>query len=496
LNGSGPGRRAAAAVLLVSVVFIADLAAWGRFPGTDETYFKAPGYNLATNGHFRAPELTGVFGLDPPVETIWAVYPPLYPFLFGQFVRLFGFGYRQCVLFDALVAALGAAAACLLLSRRAPRAPWWIFPAMATALLTLAHPEGRPDQLGLLLGLLAIVAMTSRERPLRSAALSGLWLGLAAATTVAAALVLGVVVAAEVVLEPTPPRTRIARLFVCGGVAAAVLALVVTPIVLSHPHAFDQFLTVARGPSGLKNRDLASLISSWRLDPGHQVVLLTCAAIGAISARVLPRGVWVRLWGASLLALLVAILIGPSKYYYFWFAGPPLLTAACATLFNFAPRPALPGVRWLLTAGLLIGAAPFLKDRWVMRNLPPAQSYAAGRAALTSAIPAGASVLGSEIWWTLAGRNPCYEIVWSSVDLDKIDYVAVSGNGSGAPGRPHTLPGNVAPYVESHFEPLVDDLNRRPTTLLGLKVTNSAYGFGPLILARRPAATSVTIPRE
>jgi hypothetical protein len=92
-------------LLLASLAYLVVLTAVGRLPCRfgDEIFFKAAGREWAATGRFAAPELAGTLGLEPPLEEVWLPYPPLYPILFGGFVKLFGFGWRVCVAFDAVI---------------------------------------------------------------------------------------------------------------------------------------------------------------------------------------------------------------------------------------------------------------------------------------------------------------------------------------------------------------------------------------------------------
>ena len=92
-------------ILIAALAYLVVLTIVGRLPClfTDEIFFKAAGREWAATGRFAAPELAGALGLAPPLEEVWLPYPPLYPILFGGFVKVFGFGWRACVAFDALI---------------------------------------------------------------------------------------------------------------------------------------------------------------------------------------------------------------------------------------------------------------------------------------------------------------------------------------------------------------------------------------------------------
>jgi hypothetical protein len=84
-------------LLLFAAFFIVEFA-YPRFPSMDsEISSKAAGLHLSQGGAFAAPELEGFLHVDPPIERIYFVYPPLYTWLFGQWLHLTGFGWAACV---------------------------------------------------------------------------------------------------------------------------------------------------------------------------------------------------------------------------------------------------------------------------------------------------------------------------------------------------------------------------------------------------------------
>src|SRR5215471_6340872 len=83
-------------LLLLATFFVLEFA-YPRFPQTDSEIFeKSAGLNLSRGGAFAAPELEGLH-VDPPIERIYFVDPPLYTWLFGQWTRVTGFGWAACV---------------------------------------------------------------------------------------------------------------------------------------------------------------------------------------------------------------------------------------------------------------------------------------------------------------------------------------------------------------------------------------------------------------
>src|SRR5262245_38784401 len=79
-------------LLLLLAAFFALEFVCPRFPNLDdEITEKSAGLNLSRGGPFAAPELEGFLHLDPPLERIYFLYPPLYSRLFGLWTGVTGF---------------------------------------------------------------------------------------------------------------------------------------------------------------------------------------------------------------------------------------------------------------------------------------------------------------------------------------------------------------------------------------------------------------------
>src|SRR5262245_217110 len=152
------GRPLLPLFLLLATFSVIEFA-YPNFPDPDQIAFKSAGLNLSKGGAFAAPELEGFLHAEPPLERVYSLYPPLYPWLFGQWTRATGFGWAQCVGYDALISAglaliifgLADAVAGELLGPVSVRRRAAL--AFLAALLTLLFGHGwRPDELGMALG--------------------------------------------------------------------------------------------------------------------------------------------------------------------------------------------------------------------------------------------------------------------------------------------------------------------------------------------------------
>jgi hypothetical protein len=210
---------------------------------------------------------------------------------------------------------------------------------------------------------------------------------------------------------------------------------------------------------------------------------LLAAALGG------SRRSW-RLWatygfGASLFLLFLATFLA-LRATYTWFIGPWLLLAAAHTMCVLARTPGrrmrVVAPALLLVGGYLTFAVHFVKESLVIAKLPPAQRMDAASARLRSLIPAGASVLTKDAWWFIAVRNKTYEPMFSHPPPSSIEYVVLSGNGSGVPGKPVGLDAATwGPSFTDRMVEVANDLPRQPTRVLGVRLTNSAYGYGSVV---------------
>jgi hypothetical protein len=89
-------------------------------------------------------------------------------------------------------------------------------------------------------------------------------------------------------------------------------------------------------------------------------------------------------------------------------------------------------------------------------------------------------------WWALGNDRAVYDPRYSDVgDLSRIDYFVTDSNGTGQPSIwvPASNPRYQA-MVRENFEVISDTLPRASLQILGLRITNSAYGHGTIILRR------------
>ena len=187
---SGVAHGRAPLVLLAAVLACYLLAhfVFGRFPDYDEIFYKAAGFHWATDGRFAAPELIGRLPFDPPIEQIFAAYPPVYPFLFGVYAKVFGFGWQSVSTFDALVHVGLCVVAAMVVIRLLPTASAWVA-ALAGMFVIPLGSLGRPDELAMLFAMIACWLMLGALNWRSLTAIAIAW-GLCAATSAGTAVLL------------------------------------------------------------------------------------------------------------------------------------------------------------------------------------------------------------------------------------------------------------------------------------------------------------------
>jgi hypothetical protein len=491
-------------LLLLAAFFVIEFA-YPRFPVTDEIAFKAAGRNISQGGAFAAPELEGFLHADPPLERVYALYPPLYMWLFGQWTRATGFGWEACVGYDALISAglafiiygLADTMATLLgplsVQRRAVLA-------FLTALLTLLFRNaGRPDELGMAVGFanawwLLLPRASSTQQPGVSF-VSGVLAGLMLCTSLGVFLAFMPFLAALWLrrvddMREIAPSLAAAAL---GGGLAAALCLI--PLYLAHPHFYRQFFQFVQSLQLLDNVVLRRL-AAVRYDAfyRHNVFILY-ATVPVFCLGMVP------LWRTGrireMLAFFVAPLVGfalvfflYTSHYYWWFLQPWFLLIAIVVVADFwhsqrSRLLATVAAGWLVIWLAFASVWP-VKDYLVRVTLAPEQRLTPNARKLRELIPTGAQVLTSSGWWALGNDRSVYDPSFSAIqDLARIEYFVTDSNGSGQPGvwaRPPSQ--RYAAMVRESFEVISDTLPRAPLRVFGIRITDSAYGFGTLVMRR------------
>ncbi len=494
---------AAMTCALASLLYLVAAYQLGRLPNidNDEVHFKSAGRELAMTGRFAAPELSGFCGIDPPAQEVWLLYPPLYPLLFGGFVKLVGFGWKQCVMFDAIIKVALVALTWFVARRLSGNGERW--PAFGAAVLTLVLARGvagRPDELAMaagMAGLLPLVRPGGGSRlECRESALSGLLFGLCAGTSIVAAIVLGCVALAFLVARAGGiHRFALVALVWCVA-AGIVFAALIVPILWNHPNAYQQYFSLAQiifqGDTRSHWGKIAALFTiGWRVTvPVVGMLALGAATVFAAVRRESLRR-WATLWIGPLLGMAFILAIDPHLYTYVWFLGPYVMAAGLVSLSDsqLAPRRRLLWAGYVGSFGLLgaLGSVETIRQTVVLANLPREQSIDYNDKRLRGVVPRGAVVMSHDAWWFLAGENLVYAPNVAPTYWDNVEYVVSSGF--------EPWGEELDAYFRAHFVKVQDDRSATPVTILNVPLSRGMCGFGMLVLARRelPATTSAKI---
>lgn len=487
MTSGRPGRNQVliGSLVLVASSYLAVLLIYGRFAHTDEVFFKAAGLQWALQGRFAAPELHGFLGLHPPLETVFLPQPPIYSFLFGLFVKAFGFGWRTCIAYDALIHLALVAVAYVLALRMSSRVD------VAAVVGLAVLPQGtmsRPDELAMCFGSLAILAVMDHPLTRRRAAAMGLFLGVAAGTSAGVAVLLGLVAAVKVLATDIPLRRKVTCLGISLVVAAMALVAILAPILAFHPDAYQQYLGLAADQVGRGGWG-AGFQFAWRYGRGVMLMEACCLLVGtmALVTGAQRASAWMAVWLAPLAGMAFIAVALPSKYTYLWFLGPWLIACALSSLVLLGARRWRPLGAALIVAGIAVGSINYLGQMAIVLILPADQRIGVNHERVRSLVPPGTAVLALEDWWSLGADHQVFDSYFSQPN-GIVDYVVLTGNGSGTPGKPQALNPNLERLVAEEFVVLDDHLNREPLSLFGFRLTNSAYGFGSLVFQSRRLA--------
>jgi hypothetical protein len=491
--------------LLLASFFVLEFG-YPRFPDLDsEISRKAAGLHLSQGGAFAAPELEGFLHVDPPIERIYFVYPPLYTWLFGQWTHMTEFGWAPCVGYDALISGVlafivygltGVVADALLGPVSVLRRTALAF--VSVLLILLFRRVARPDELGMLLGYANVwwlLLSRGSWRRFIVSCVSGALAGLMLCTSAGVFLAFIPFLAALWLPRVGDMRKIGPSLAAAASAFALILATCATPLLLADPRSYQQLFQHLHHE--IFGHGIVSMLSSaWQDSRQRLFLLFATLPVFCIGMITLWRTGRIR----EALDLFVAPLVGFGLVVfvrqwsaYWWFLQPWFLLVAITVAADFwwhrdSRLVATMVVGWLAIWVAVASVWP-VKDYLVRMTLPPDQKLATNAQMLRELIPKGAGVLTANTWWALGIDRSVYHPDHSDIrDLARIQYFVTDGNGTGQPGFwfPPRNP-RYAAMVRESFEVISDTLPRTPLRIFGLRLTNSAYGFGTIVLRRKQA---------
>ena len=366
------------------------------FGAMDIYAYKDAGINLAEGIGFVTRTSYG----NPSFEYHHYVqYPPLYPLLFGAFVKLFGVSALMNQLFNSLISTIvgiiGFLALKPLLSSLLPRrASFFASYVLAISLVSSVCTgfyfpiADRPDGLGIGFGMLAVLVLNqsdSRQNEIIAGSLSAI----ALCTSVFAGVWTSVVVACIVIARHYSPnefRRVVSRLFVVGS--GALLTLIVGAIlqavfVPDWFYGFQRFVTSSTTPYvttggyflALLKGDVRTWLSGFQFHIYYiglaKLLVVQCALVGAVILdRIRSGDCW---QGQPIVALLVlsplCMIVTPYQVFYLPMTAALVIVAAASITLNM-----LPASRRYYAAAIMTGFAlmnilsfPYLVRKSILR---------------------------------------------------------------------------------------------------------------------------------
>ena len=485
--------------LLILVGYVVLVTVYGRFIGLDEIASKAAGREWGLHGRWAAPELTGWLPPTvPPVEQVYGMYPPLYPLIFGLFVKLAGFGWRQCVFYDAAIhAVLAYLVAWVVRTLGGGRIPvgWeWL---AAVAILPLGTAgESRPDEMAICFGMGGLLILMGPSIGFAQALLCGLCFGLTAGTSLGAAAMLASIALGFLLAAESTWLQRAKLTTLCGMTALFLFFLIIAPTLIPYPGLIDQFTANSRTTLRLNQSFVQRILETLLPLLGFYRNIVVSVVVPGLVALLLSiwnrcrndRRTLIRYWAGTLGAI-AFWMATTCKLLYLWFIGPWLIALAVTELatawlsLRWVPRLILAVV---LGAACVLGSELTIRESLLIATLSPTQRQGWNQQLLSKLIPPGSVVLTADAWWFLAGDRTVYDLSFSRPDMERVDFVVLSGDGSVVSGLPKIR--NFVGFEEypllEKFRPVSDNLNRSRQMLLGRPLARNTNGFGCLVLER------------
>ncbi len=451
----------------------------------DEVFFKAPGLSWARTGNWNSPEEYNYGGWKPPLHEVFASYPPLYPFFFGCLIKLVGFNWQSCAAYDVLVHILLSSVLIFTFRAVHPKATnvAWLF----GILFLLCWYVPRPDRLAMLFGYfsIAIVFINKQANKNYIRLIAGALFGLCVATSVPCGIALTPIVIGLILSDNRDLLGRGKHLFSFGAAAFLLATLAVTPVLIYNWGAIEQNMNASKAITSFSFGSGLEFVYKYHRDTCIAVVLLLIPCLIGVLHGVLKPNVqqgyqWLSWYGLALPSMIFFFSKTTFQGNYHWFFIPWLIIC----LFNRSLHS-----KWVnaLRISLLIATLIMpitINLRQVIGSLvtPESRRVEAYEKTVEELIPKNASVLATDYWRILAMRNRISDILnYAQLNADQIDFIIVTGYGSGADGRPQPLP----PFAEGHYDMIYNDLDKMTPKFLGIPLTNGAYSCAPVIYRRK-----------
>ena len=497
-----PKTQVIVLVGLAMVWFFLTVVWPGRFPHTDDGYFKEPAYQLATSGRLVSPAYEGYFNLNPPLSEVFAAYQPVYVYVCALWFWLFPVSLISSAALDALIHLVLIAVLCrffvLMIGDRF-RARLCFF---GVCILLLGHP-GRPDELAMALafGGASWLLREDRRDWLLPGLVAGLLFGLCVATsfpvTLLTAIWLGCVCLGKLFHRPSRGVFLLRSLYV-------VFSAIVVPLAILVPYylrlgAWQQYSSITSSSffSGLiRSAEIGSwgpyigmLTSGLRSNIWHLPLYIAMLPISLVLAFYASRRDGSKITALMLLGALftwVYILVAqPDQYLYFWFAFPVLLAISAAS-------GRTPMVHVAVGLLVLVAANGSIRDGLKLATLPPGQRVLTMVDAVTSTVPQDARILVSDrLYFPLRSRYDRLRSAFAG-DAGNIQWAEycvfcthrlTDDDGVWVPRTMQKR--GVAQALKEDFVVVYSNLARTKPNVVGVPIGGQPVGYGVVIYKRR-----------
>jgi hypothetical protein len=291
---------------------------------------------------------------------------------------------------------------------------------------------------------IAIVFINKKADKNYIRATAGALFGLCVATSVPCGIALTPIVTGLILSDTQDLLRRYKNLFIFGAASFFLATLAILPVRIYNSGAIDQNIEATKYVTSGSFGSGLTFVISYHRDTCIAVALLLIPCLigtlrGVLKQNLQQGYLWLTWYGLTLPSMIFFFSKNTFQGNYHWFFIPWLILC----LFNGSLHS-----KWLnaLRIPLLIAALIMpitINLRQVIGSLvtPESRRVEAYEKTVEELIPVNASVLATDYWRILAMRNKVFDILnYAQFQANQIDYIIVTGYGSGAAGHPQPLP--------------------------------------------------------
>lgn len=480
------------ALTVWSVVTFFVVFSESRFPGSDVFLFKEAAINFALKNRLVASNLV-YMPID--VELPFAHYPPVFPTIFGLWMKLTGIGLKQSLLFEAILRGLRTLLLAALIwpslkaafNDRARRNWATLSILFLLGISFVSTDEDRPDELALVLGLLCWWLLIKSQKNYQFV-LSGMFLGVTASTSPAAGIFFGMGLLAFWFSQNKTKKHL--GLIVLGTLVS--LLVCIAPLVIAHGEVVKRFSVSAKASSApypMPWGGEKALMRFWLriqycfnhyFGVGFRLVF---SMFGTMTVMFLLRNRRALFVSPFQLSSAVFALIAPFVWslqpYYQWFSVLPITIFFISSQLRDGERQ-----RGIAFLGLCVAFSPMftheMKNLVMVVHRPVEESSAFIRKELLKEIkPEERVAVSFDQFFTLRNQREVAYVEFVCWGLDRFDYVYVTRISNAKQGHPEVVPIPCSwnPMAKC-FEPIKNLSTNYPLVIAGWNTGYVARGNG------------------